>query len=70
MNLSKQRIVMERYPVNPQGPDVQRFVQHPEEEGEVARGVDVLTQDWEDMGRPDIVTVTIEPGDLLNGEEQ
>lgn len=22
---------------------------------------------WEDMGRPDVVTVTVEPGDGLNG---
>lgn len=23
---------------------------------------------WQDMGQPKVITVTIEPGDLLNGE--
>jgi len=23
-------------------------------------------QDWLDMGRPDVITVTIEPGDMIN----
>ena len=28
--------------------------------------VDVERSDWIDMGEPDVITVTIEPGDLLN----
>ena len=27
---------------------------------------DVERSDWIDMGEPDVITVTIEPGDLLN----
>jgi hypothetical protein len=31
----------------------------------------VLPSDlWRDMGRPAVITVTVEPGDLLNGEPQ
>ena len=30
--------------------------------------VDVERSDWHDMGEPDVITVTIEPGDLLNDE--
>ena len=31
--------------------------------------VDLPTADWEDLGRPDTITVTIEPGDHLNGPD-
>lgn len=30
--------------------------------------VHVERSDWHDMGEPDVITVTIEPGDLLNDE--
>ena len=32
------------------------------------RYIAVSRGDWDDMGRPEVVTVTIEPGDLLNDD--
>lgn len=32
-------------------------------------GTEIDSSAWVDMGRPDIVTVTIEPGDKLNEQE-
>ena len=37
--------------------------------GDMQRTVNVEYDVWVDMGRPDVITVTIEPGDLLNEEE-
>ena len=33
-----------------------------------ARNIVIPCEDWDEMGRPNIITVTIEPGDLLNDE--
>ena len=30
----------------------------------------IQRSEWEDMGKPDTITVTVEPGDLLNPEPQ
>lgn len=30
--------------------------------------VEISQQDWLDLGKPESITVTIEPGDLLNNE--
>lgn len=32
----------------------------------VARGITFSHADWADMGSPETITVTIDPGDLLN----
>lgn len=38
-----------------------------EEEGGSLRHVSYLRVDlWDEMGRPDTITLTVEPGDLLN----
>lgn len=47
------------------GPRV-RFSREPEEDGDIPDTVYISWADWEDMGRPEVVTVTVEPGDLLN----
>lgn len=31
------------------------------------RSVKVTRRDWNEMGKPETVTLTVEPGDLLNG---
>lgn len=43
----------------------------PEVEGEEHRynAMQVDKRVWEDMGKPEVITVTIEPGDKLNEEE-
>jgi len=32
------------------------------------RNIMISSVDWAEMGSPDVITVTIEPGDLLNDE--
>lgn len=40
------------------------------EEDELPRRVVYITrEDWEDIGSPDTITLTVEPGDLLNDVE-
>jgi len=38
------------------------------DESKVARTVVMSSVDFVDMGSPEVITVTIEPGDLLNDE--
>lgn len=46
---------------------VVHFHTEPPEEGEYYRSYMLMdTDDWRDMGEPDKITITIEPGDLLN----
>ena len=45
------------------------FASKDEDTGEVQRSVIIRLQDYEDMGRPEQVTITIEPGDRLNEPE-
>lgn len=40
------------------------FFAHDEEPYSKLISIDVDL--WEDLGRPDVITVTVEPGDLLN----
>lgn len=35
-------------------------------DGEVTEQVCITEQNWEDLGNPDVITVTVEPGDILN----
>lgn len=39
-----------------------------EETNELEKVLTIPRRTWEDLGEPDVVTVTIEPGDLLNTE--
>jgi hypothetical protein len=34
---------------------------------ESLRKIEIDRQRWEDLGEPDLITVTIEPGDKING---
>jgi len=45
---------------------VERVVQYGRPEDDFATHLTVA--DWEDLGRPDEITVTVEPGDQLNNE--
>jgi hypothetical protein len=48
-------------------PDGSQFFSDPEEESDCAELMLTLTlQMWEDFGRPEQVTILIEPGDKLN----
>jgi len=42
------------------------FIQTDEETGIVRRNVYVDVETFQDLGEPDTITVTIEPGDTLN----
>ena len=48
------------------GPGAQLFVQLDEDTGLPSTSLTIGPQSWEDLGRPQRVTVTVEPGDLLN----
>jgi hypothetical protein len=43
-----------------------RFIADPDEVGQRQRSLTLTTDVWRDMGEPLAITVTIEPGDLLN----
>lgn len=43
-----------------------RFSRAPDEPGDLTTIVSLDRDSWEDLGRPDHITITIEPGDLLN----
>lgn len=65
--LTKQRVVMHRRhpkPVDPNGPLVW-FMEEPDGQG-LSRDISLLAVDWQDMGRPEVVTVSVVPGDELN----
>ena len=59
MALTKQRVVMDADYANAE------YIQFTEEPG-FARTIRLDRHDWADMGEPETITVTIEPGDLLN----
>ncbi len=46
--------------------DEVEFSREPDEPGDIPAIVWLPRTDWLDMGEPQAVTVTIEPGDLLN----
>lgn len=41
----------------------------PEQCPEVTRTIAILAADWSELGAPDVLTVTIEPGDQMNKEQ-
>ncbi len=45
------------------------FSREPDEEGDLPDVVDIPTHVWEDLGKPETITVIVEPGDKLNGDE-
>lgn len=45
------------------------FASHSEDDGSIDRHVEVRRATWDDLGQPEQITLTIEPGDLLNDEE-
>jgi hypothetical protein len=49
------------------GRDSVTFGYEDEDTGDEVAVLILSINDWEDFGRPMTVTVTIEPGDLLNG---
>ncbi|KQP83728.1 hypothetical protein [Aeromicrobium sp. Leaf291] len=63
-NLTKTRSVLDLVP-NALSDDLAVFASHDEDTGQVLRSVRFSQRDHDDMGRPEQVTVTIEPGDLL-----
>lgn len=46
--------------------EAQEFGSTNDDNGEPEIDLVMTSARWEDLGRPDILTVTIEPGDLLN----
>ena len=42
------------------------FSRQPDEAGDLPLDVHLPREDWDDMGRPEVVTVTVQPGDRLN----
>ena len=62
--LTKTRTVMHRRPT--EYADRVLFRQDLEGEPGVARGVTFSHADYTDMGSPQVITVTIDPGDTLN----
>jgi len=64
MKLTKQRVIMNR------GVHNSAYVRFQEEYTDPghSRYIVISHGDWVDMGSPETVTVTIEPGDLLNDD--
>jgi hypothetical protein len=69
VSLTRSRCVMDLDPGQIQYPDDPVFVCRHEDTGDITRTVVLATADWDLMGRPERVTVSVEPGDLLNIEE-
>ncbi len=43
------------------------FEQEPDEEGQYEQ-ILITKQNWEDFGEPEVITISVEPGDRLNDE--
>lgn len=50
-------------------PSYVTFEREKDEPEESGRWITIDVNSWIDMGSPDTITVTVEPGDLLNAEE-
>lgn len=65
VRLEKSRTILTRY--NRADPDMRSWYRSSDEEtGVIHRDVYISQQDFEDFGEPDVITVTVEPGDHLN----
>jgi hypothetical protein len=42
------------------------FAQFDDDTSEIRCSTTLVEQDWEDMGRPEQITIAVEPGDKLN----
>lgn len=68
--LSKSRSVLEREPNwRDCGDETVWFESVNEDTDLVDRSITFSIKDWVDMGSPETITITIEPGDRLNDEE-
>ena len=63
--LTKQRVIMDADFANA---EYIQFTEQLDEPG-FARTVRLARRDWDDMGEPETITLTIDPGDLLNDDE-
>jgi len=63
--ITKQSVLMRALRVN--GEDA-LFYEWQDDLRERQRQLSLKATDWADMGSPEVITVTIEPGDLLNDE--
>ena len=54
--------------VGPWHYDMQTF-SHNDEDGNEYESYTMSIPDWREMGQPDMITVTIEPGDALSDEK-
>ena len=61
---TKQRVIMHRIRAIGKGVTFQEAFTDPGH----PRVLTMLFDDWDDIGSPETVTVTIEPGDLLNDD--
>jgi hypothetical protein len=41
-----------------------------DEEGVWTKQFQMPTADWDDMGRPEVITITVKPGDTLNPDDK
>ena len=62
--LTKQRVIMHRLS---ESDFTERFQEEYTDPGH-PRVLTMLFDDWADIGSPEVITVTIEPGDLLNDD--
>jgi len=67
MKLSKQQVIMHRSQAINSDPSHEFFWERLDGSGH-PRVVSLSRADFADMGRPEVITVTIEPGDLLNDD--
>lgn len=65
--LERARTVMHREDVIPRVVGHVVFVSRSDDDGSILRTTSFAEELYRDFGEPDQITVTIEPGDLLNG---
>lgn len=66
--LRKHRVILTKLVEHPITGDVQ-FAQHIDDDEDyenLGTGVFLMNETWEDMGKPDTIAVTVEPGGKLN----
>lgn len=67
--MTKTRCIMKReFSSELDGRITHTFRMRYEDTNVIQRTVELDAEDWEEMGRPETITVTIEPGDRLNDE--
>lgn len=66
-NLARHRTVLYREPKGDTETS-KYFEPLRDEENEIVEGYHMSPQDFVDFGEPEVITISVEPGDLLNGE--